>query len=277
MRWSHLPISPPLTEPTCLHCRCIWAAGVVPAGLHSAQPSSCTSTSLQCAWWPSQETLCTRVWQSTRSCCHGEAGARCFPDCTCAVALPIALILVLYCTAVTVQLACMVDSLPMWCRVCQCTTSSPCLYFSASRPLVNHAPHSVSHLLKVGKNNFRPPPKVDSSVVRIEPRHPPPPIPLLEWDGLVRLAFGRKNKTLGAAFRTTRTLQVRADSLQALCCAHCANARKDAVVILPRASLSLLVPAMGASNAHGMVGVLPCSAAASSCSYAPAITLGVQH
>eukprot|EP00775_Hariotina_reticulata_P011210 gene11210-11360_t len=56
----------------------------------------------------------------------------------------------------------------------------------------------VSHLLKVGKNNFRPPPKVDSSVVRIEPRHPPPPIPLLEWDGLVRLAFGRKNKTLGA-------------------------------------------------------------------------------
>lgn len=34
----------------------------------------------------------------------------------------------------------------------------------------------VSHLLKVGKNNFRPPPKVDSSVVRIEPRHPPPPV-----------------------------------------------------------------------------------------------------
>ena len=27
----------------------------------------------------------------------------------------------------------------------------------------------------VGKNNFRPPPKVESSVVRIEPRQPPPP------------------------------------------------------------------------------------------------------
>jgi 18S rRNA (adenine1779-N6/adenine1780-N6)-dimethyltransferase len=64
----------------------------------------------------------------------------------------------------------------------------------------------VSHLLKVSKNNFRPPPKVDSSVVRIEPRRPPPPVPLLEWDGLVRLAFGRKNKTLGASFRTPRTL-----------------------------------------------------------------------
>lgn len=75
----------------------------------------------------------------------------------------------------------------------------------------------MSHLLKVGRNNFRPPPKVDSSVVRIEPRNPPPPIPLLEWDGLVRLAFGRKNKTLGAAFRTTRTLQV-GGTLGRFCC-----------------------------------------------------------
>lgn len=54
---------------------------------------------------------------------------------------------------------------------------------------------------QVGKNNFRPPPKVDSSVVRIEPRHPPPPINFLEWDGLVRLCFSRKNKTLGAIFK----------------------------------------------------------------------------
>ena len=34
----------------------------------------------------------------------------------------------------------------------------------------------VDHLLKVGKNNFRPPPKVESSVVRIEPKIPPPAI-----------------------------------------------------------------------------------------------------
>ncbi|GLC43400.1 Ribosomal RNA small subunit methyltransferase [Pleodorina starrii] len=65
----------------------------------------------------------------------------------------------------------------------------------------------TSHLLKVGKNNFRPPPKVDSSVVRIEPRHPPPPVNFLEWDGLVRLCFSRKNKTLGAIFRQANTLQ----------------------------------------------------------------------
>lgn len=32
------------------------------------------------------------------------------------------------------------------------------------------------HLKQVGKNNFRPPPKVESSVVRIEPKNPPPPV-----------------------------------------------------------------------------------------------------
>lgn len=34
----------------------------------------------------------------------------------------------------------------------------------------------VDHLIKVGKNNFRPPPQVDASVVRIELKMPPPPI-----------------------------------------------------------------------------------------------------
>ncbi len=59
---------------------------------------------------------------------------------------------------------------------------------------------------QVGKNNFRPPPKVDSSVVRIEPRNPPPPVNFKEWDGLVRICFGRKNKTLGAIFHQSSTL-----------------------------------------------------------------------
>lgn len=59
----------------------------------------------------------------------------------------------------------------------------------------------VDHLIKVGKNNFRPPPKVESSVIRIEPHNPPPPINFLEWDGFVRICFQRKNKTLGAIFK----------------------------------------------------------------------------
>merc|ERR1712165_219356 len=64
----------------------------------------------------------------------------------------------------------------------------------------------VDHIMKVGKNNFKPPPKVESSVVRIEPRNPPPPINFREWDGLTRICFVRKNKTLGAAFSQTAVL-----------------------------------------------------------------------
>ncbi|XP_076882736.1 ribosomal RNA small subunit methyltransferase-like [Bidens hawaiensis] len=66
----------------------------------------------------------------------------------------------------------------------------------------------VSHLLKVGKNNFRPPPKVDSSVVRIEPRKPTPTVNFKEWDGLVRICFTRKNKTIGAIFKQKRVLSI---------------------------------------------------------------------
>ncbi|CAB3983738.1 probable dimethyladenosine transferase [Paramuricea clavata] len=66
----------------------------------------------------------------------------------------------------------------------------------------------VDHLMKVGKNNFRPPPKVESSVVRIEPRNPPPPINFQEWDGLVRIAFVRKNKTLASCFSSKAVLEL---------------------------------------------------------------------
>ena len=66
----------------------------------------------------------------------------------------------------------------------------------------------VSNLLKVGKANFRPPPKVDSQVVKIELRSPPPPINFIEWDGLVRLLFNRKNKTCRAVLCTKSCLDV---------------------------------------------------------------------
>lgn len=65
----------------------------------------------------------------------------------------------------------------------------------------------VDMLMKVGKNNFKPPPKVESAVVRIEPRNPPPPINYSEWDGLTRIAFTRKNKTLAAAFKQTSVME----------------------------------------------------------------------
>jgi len=47
----------------------------------------------------------------------------------------------------------------------------------------------VDQLLKVGRNNFRPPPKVESRVVRIQCKQPPPPVNFVEWDGMVSLAL----------------------------------------------------------------------------------------
>jgi 18S rRNA (adenine1779-N6/adenine1780-N6)-dimethyltransferase len=66
----------------------------------------------------------------------------------------------------------------------------------------------VDHLLKVSKSNFKPPPKVESSVVRIEPRNPVPDINFLEWDGLLRVCFTRKNKTLAAIFKQKSIIQM---------------------------------------------------------------------
>ncbi|XP_025891284.1 probable dimethyladenosine transferase [Nothoprocta perdicaria] len=78
----------------------------------------------------------------------------------------------------------------------------------------------VDHLMKVGKNNFRPPPKVESSVVRIEPKNPPPPINFQEWDGLVRIAFVRKNKTLSAAFKSSAVEQLLDHNYRIHCSLH---------------------------------------------------------
>lgn len=66
----------------------------------------------------------------------------------------------------------------------------------------------VDLIMKVGRNNFRPPPKVESNVVRIEPRNPPPDINFKEWDGLLRICFNRKNKSLSATFRQTAILEL---------------------------------------------------------------------
>ncbi|XP_072920610.1 dimethyladenosine transferase [Hemitrygon akajei] len=78
----------------------------------------------------------------------------------------------------------------------------------------------VDHLMKVGKNNFKPPPKVESSVVRIEPKNPPPPVNFQEWDGLVRIAFVRKNKTLAAAFKSSAVEQLLEKNYRIHCSLH---------------------------------------------------------
>ncbi|ODV77848.1 rRNA adenine dimethylase [Suhomyces tanzawaensis NRRL Y-17324] len=67
---------------------------------------------------------------------------------------------------------------------------------------------NVTHIMKVGKNNFRPPPQVESSVVRIEVKNPRPNIDFNEWDGLLRIVFVRKNKTIAAGFKSNNVLEI---------------------------------------------------------------------
>ena len=75
----------------------------------------------------------------------------------------------------------------------------------------------VDHVMKVSKNNFRPPPQVESSVVRVEPRWPRPTLNLDEYDGLLRIAFNRPNKTLFANFKTTTVLDMLEKNYKTLC------------------------------------------------------------
>merc|ERR1719162_1596892 len=74
----------------------------------------------------------------------------------------------------------------------------------------------VDQLMKVGRNNFRPPPKVESRVVRIELKNPPPPVNFVEWDGMIRLLFNRKNKTLRSVLNTKATLKIPEENRKAL-------------------------------------------------------------
>lgn len=79
---------------------------------------------------------------------------------------------------------------------------------------------TTTHVMKVGKNNFRPPPKVESSVVRIVPHNPPPPINFVEWDGLLRLCFTRKNRTLSSIFHNDNVFQLLSKNYKTFCALH---------------------------------------------------------
>lgn len=78
----------------------------------------------------------------------------------------------------------------------------------------------VDHVMKVGKNNFRPPPKVESSVVRLEPKNPPPPVDAKEFDGLLRILFTRKHKIFAANFKQTTVLNMLEQNYKTFCSAH---------------------------------------------------------
>ena len=75
-------------------------------------------------------------------------------------------------------------------------------------------------IMKVGKNNFKPPPAVESSVVRLVPKNPRPQISYDEWDGLLRIVFVRKNKTLRASFFGTTSVMDLLESNYRMWCAQ---------------------------------------------------------
>lgn len=56
------------------------------------------------------------------------------------------------------------------------------------------APVRVDHLMKVSAACFKPPPKVESSVVRMEPKPNPPPIDFEEWDEMVKVLWDGTEK-----------------------------------------------------------------------------------
>ncbi|GLE11793.1 hypothetical protein PINS_up024482 [Pythium insidiosum] len=78
-----------------------------------------------------------------------------------------------------------------------------------------------------GRNNFRPPPKVESRVVRIEPKNPPPPVNFtVRMDGMIKIVFNRKNKTLHSVFTTKSVLSVLEENYKTYCSLHNELARE---------------------------------------------------
>ncbi|KAJ6589837.1 ribosomal RNA adenine dimethylase-domain-containing protein [Mycena vulgaris] len=59
---------------------------------------------------------------------------------------------------------------------------------------------NLDHLRDVKRNTLRPALQVESSVVRLVPRDPPPPVKFEEFDGLTRVIFSRKYKTVRGIF-----------------------------------------------------------------------------
>ena len=54
-------------------------------------------------------------------------------------------------------------------------------------------------------------------MVRLEPRNPPPPVNFVEWDGLIRLLFNRKNKTCFSSLREKKVLRMLEENYKTAC------------------------------------------------------------
>lgn len=75
----------------------------------------------------------------------------------------------------------------------------------------------VTCVCKVARGSFNPPPEVDSMVVKVVPRDPPIQVDFKEWDGLMRICFSRKRKTLRASFITKANLKTLDENYKTWC------------------------------------------------------------
>ncbi|KIJ55299.1 hypothetical protein M422DRAFT_774370 [Sphaerobolus stellatus SS14] len=66
----------------------------------------------------------------------------------------------------------------------------------------------VDTVMHVSRKEFRPPPNVDSSVIRLVLIDPPPPVKFEEFDGLTRILFARPNKTIRANFQAKGVIEL---------------------------------------------------------------------
>ncbi|RDB15093.1 Dimethyladenosine transferase [Hypsizygus marmoreus] len=66
----------------------------------------------------------------------------------------------------------------------------------------------VDNIINVSRNDFRPPPQVESSVIRLVPIDPPPPIKFEEFDGMNRIIFSRPNKTIRGNFQAKGVMKM---------------------------------------------------------------------
>ncbi|OII72988.1 Dim1p-like ErmB KsgA methylase [Cryptosporidium ubiquitum] len=81
----------------------------------------------------------------------------------------------------------------------------------------------VTRVCKVAPGSFNPPPKVNSMVVKLEPKKIPVSVNFREWDGLMRICFSRKKKTIRANFNNTTTLNILENNYKVWCSIHKKN------------------------------------------------------
>ncbi|KAF4726746.1 dimethyladenosine transferase, partial [Perkinsus olseni] len=78
----------------------------------------------------------------------------------------------------------------------------------------------VTRVCNVSKGSFNPPPEVDSMIVKFVLHKDPINVDFPEFDGLLRIAFTRKNKTLHSSFMNKAVIKVLEENYKTYCSLH---------------------------------------------------------